>query len=40
LKFLVTGSAWCLKNPAITTVIPGCKNIEQIESNVKAIELI
>ena len=32
--------AWCLKNPAITTVIPGCKNIEQIESNVKATELI
>ena len=32
--------AWCLKNPAICTIIPGCKNIEQIESNVKAVELI
>jgi aryl-alcohol dehydrogenase-like predicted oxidoreductase len=31
---------WCLKNTAISTIIPGCKNIEQIESNVKVIELI
>ncbi|OGQ48048.1 MAG: aldo/keto reductase [Deltaproteobacteria bacterium RIFCSPLOWO2_02_FULL_46_8] len=31
--------AWCLKNPAISAVIPGCKNITQIESNAKAADL-
>lgn len=28
--------AWCLRNPAVSTVIPGCKSISQIESNAKA----
>ena len=32
--------AWCLKNPAITTIIPGCKNIKQIKQNAKSVELI
>ncbi|WP_070119669.1 aldo/keto reductase [Bacillus marinisedimentorum] len=32
--------AWCLKNPAVTTVIPGAKNAEQIEMNAKATELV
>lgn len=32
--------AWCLQHPAVTTVIPGCKNPEQVEMNAKAAELI
>ncbi|TBL79895.1 aldo/keto reductase [Paenibacillus thalictri] len=31
--------AWCLKHPAVTCVIPGCKSPEQVEMNAKAIEL-
>ncbi|WP_252311425.1 aldo/keto reductase [Sinobaca sp. H24] len=31
--------AWCLKHPAVSTVIPGCKNPEQVEANAKAAEL-
>jgi aryl-alcohol dehydrogenase-like predicted oxidoreductase len=31
--------ARCLKHPAVTCVIPGCKSVEQIESNAKAAEL-
>ena len=31
--------AWCLKHPAVTCVIPGCKSIEQVESNALAAEL-
>lgn len=31
--------AWCLQNPAIAAVIPGCKNVEQVEINAKAAEL-
>ncbi len=31
--------AWCLKNPLITAVIPGCKSVEQVESNAAAAEL-
>ncbi|MDE1725704.1 MAG: aldo/keto reductase [Thaumarchaeota archaeon] len=30
---------WCLQNPTIAAVIPGCKNIEQVEINAKAAEL-
>jgi aryl-alcohol dehydrogenase-like predicted oxidoreductase len=29
--------AWCLKHPAVTCVIPGCKSPEQVETNAKAI---
>ncbi len=32
--------AWCLRNPAVTAVIPGCKNPQQVESNAKAVELL
>lgn len=32
--------AWCLKHPAVTTVIPGCKNVEQVEANARAVELL
>lgn len=31
--------AWCLRHPAVTTVIPGCKSVEQVESNALAAEL-
>lgn len=33
--------AWCLAHPAVTSVIPGCKNPQQVESNARgaAIEL-
>ncbi|HXR47310.1 MAG TPA: aldo/keto reductase [Candidatus Limnocylindrales bacterium] len=32
--------AWCLKNPAVTAVIPGCKNPEQVRANADAAELV
>ncbi|MCC2685600.1 MAG: aldo/keto reductase [Paenibacillaceae bacterium] len=32
--------AWCLKHPAVTAVIPGCKNPQQVESNAAAAELV
>jgi len=32
--------AWCLKNPVVTAVIPGCKNTAQVESNAAAAKLI
>jgi aryl-alcohol dehydrogenase-like predicted oxidoreductase len=31
--------AWCLKNPAVTTVIPGCKSVDQVKSNAAAADL-
>ena len=31
--------AWCLQHAAASAVIPGCKSVEQIESNAKAAEL-
>jgi aryl-alcohol dehydrogenase-like predicted oxidoreductase len=31
--------AWCLKSPAVQCVIPGCKNVEQVEENAKAADL-
>jgi aryl-alcohol dehydrogenase-like predicted oxidoreductase len=31
--------AWCLKHPAVTTVIPGCKNVQQVKSNASAADL-
>ncbi len=27
---------WCLLNPAVTTVIPGCKDVAQVRSNARA----
>jgi len=32
--------AWCLKNPAVTCVIPGCKSIQQVEQNAAAADLV
>lgn len=32
--------AWCLKHPAVTTVIPGCKNPEQVSLNAKAADFV
>lgn len=31
--------AWCLRHPAVSCVIPGCKNVEQVESNARAANL-
>lgn len=31
---------WCLKHPAVTSVIPGCKNPEQVELNARAADLV
>ena len=30
---------WCLQHPAVTCVIPGCKTVEQVESNALAVDL-
>ncbi len=32
--------AWCLKNPIVTALIPGCKNPEQVRANAGAAELV
>jgi len=32
--------AWCLKHPAVTAVIPGCKDVKQVESNANAADLV
>ncbi|RED60245.1 aldo/keto reductase [Cohnella lupini] len=32
--------AWCLKHPAVTSVIPGCKDPAQVEANALAVELV
>jgi aryl-alcohol dehydrogenase-like predicted oxidoreductase len=31
--------AWCLRHPAVSCVIPGCKTVEQVEWNAKAADL-
>lgn len=31
--------AWCLRHPAVSCVIPGCKSVAQVESNAKAAKL-
>lgn len=31
--------AWCLRHPAVSCVIPGCKNVEQARSNAQAADL-
>ena len=31
--------AWCLQHPAVTAVIPGCKDAKQMEDNARAAEL-
>jgi aryl-alcohol dehydrogenase-like predicted oxidoreductase len=32
--------AWCLRHPAVTSVIPGCKDIGQVAANAAAVELV
>ena len=32
--------AWCLRHPAVTCVIPGCKSPEQLHANATAVELV
>ena len=32
--------AWCLKNPAVTALIPGCKNPKQVRANAGAAEWV
>ena len=32
--------AWCLKNPVVTALVPGCKNPEQVRANASAAELV
>ena len=32
--------AWCLKNEAVTCVIPGCKSVGQVEENARAGNLV
>jgi len=31
--------AWCLKHPAVSCVIPGCKSVQQVLQNTQAAEL-
>ncbi len=31
--------AWCLQHPAVTCVIPGCKNVQQVRANAAAADL-
>jgi len=33
-------TAWCLKNPVVSALIPGCKNPEQVRANASAAELV
>ena len=32
--------AWCLQNPLVATLIPGCKNPEQVRANAGAVALL
>ena len=32
--------AWCLQRPEVTSVIPGCKNVEQVRMNAAAADLV
>jgi aryl-alcohol dehydrogenase-like predicted oxidoreductase len=32
--------AWCLKHPAVTCVIPGCKSVEQVEANAASVQYV
>jgi len=32
--------AWCLKDPLVTAVIPGCKDVAQLQANASASELV
>ena len=32
--------AWCLKHPAVTCTIPGCKNVEQVRLNAESAQYV
>jgi aryl-alcohol dehydrogenase-like predicted oxidoreductase len=32
--------AWCLRNPVVSCVIPGCMSAEQVRKNADAIALV
>lgn len=32
--------AWCLRHPAVTTIIPGCKSVGQVEKNAAVAALV
>ena len=32
--------AWCLKNPNVSTVITGASKLEQLQNNLKALEVV
>lgn len=32
--------AWCLKHPAVSCVIPGCKSVQQVMQNARSAELL
>lgn len=32
--------AWCLKHAAVTSVIPGCRNVEQVDFNAATADLV
>jgi aryl-alcohol dehydrogenase-like predicted oxidoreductase len=32
--------AWCLKNPNVSTVITGASKVEQLEDNLKALDVV
>jgi aryl-alcohol dehydrogenase-like predicted oxidoreductase len=32
--------AWCLQNPLVSSVITGASRIEQLQENLKALELV
>ena len=40
MDMAVWALAWCLKHPAVTSVIPGCKTPQQAEANAKAAAYI
>ena len=32
--------AWCLRRREVQSVIPGCKDVKQVEANAKAAEMV
>jgi len=38
-KKLLAIQSWCLKNSAVSTVIPGCMNPSQVAANAAAADL-
>jgi aryl-alcohol dehydrogenase-like predicted oxidoreductase len=32
--------SWCLKHPAVSTVIPGCKSVQQVLQNAQTADLL